>query len=75
MANGELYIVASVSGIYMFPTSKPYLTKNGIFKEYKKQVEASGDETLKVLKAQWIDADFDQYVELKIQSQEGNHDE
>lgn len=61
----ECYIVASVHGVYMYPTSKPYLSKNGVINQYKKQVEITGDKNLKILKAQWVNADFDQYLQLK----------
>ena len=55
----EVYIIAHTSGVYMYPaTRKVYKTKNGVMKEYKKLVEQGSREGLKVLKAQWVQADF-----------------
>lgn len=55
----EVYIIAHTSGVYMYPaTKKVYKTKNGVLKEYKKLVEQGSREGLKVLKAQWVEADF-----------------
>ena len=33
---------------------------------YKKAFEETGDKNLRVLKAQWVDADFDEYYQTKI---------
>lgn len=55
----EVYIIAHTGGAYMYPASKKvYKTKNGVMKEYKKLVEQGSREGLKVLKAQWVEADF-----------------
>ena len=55
----EVYIIAHTSGVYMYPaTRKVYKTKNGVLKEYKKLVEQGSRDGLKVLKAQWVEADF-----------------
>jgi len=55
----EVYVIAHTSGDYMYPASrKVYKTKNGVFKEYKKLVEQGRRDGLKVLKAQWVEADF-----------------
>ena len=63
--SNEAYIVATVSGIYMYSASKIYKTKKGVMNAYKKEVEETGDKNLRVLKAQWVDADFDQYLQYK----------
>lgn len=58
----EAYIIAHTSGVYMYPASKKvYKTKNGVLKEYKKLVEQGSREGLKVLKAQWVEADFKEW--------------
>lgn len=58
----EAYIIAHTSGVYMYPASKKvYKTKNGVMKEYKKLVEQGSREGLKVLKAQWVQADFEEW--------------
>ena len=55
----EAYIIAHTSGVYMYPaTRKVYKTKNGVMKEYKKLIEQGSREGMKVLKAQWVEADF-----------------
>lgn len=55
----EVYVIAHTSGDYMYPASrKVYKTKNGVLKEYKKLVEQGRRDGLKVLKAQWVEADF-----------------
>ena len=55
----EVYIIAHTSGVYMYPaTRKVYKTKNGVLKEYKKLVEQGSRDGMKVLKAQWVEADF-----------------
>ena len=55
----EVYIIAHTSGVYLYPTTrKVYKTKNGVLKEYKKLVEQGSRDGLKVLKAQWVEADF-----------------
>ena len=63
--NADIYMVAYVSGVYMYPASKPYKTKKGVIKAYKKAVEETGSKDLRILKAQWVDADFDEYIQLK----------
>ena len=40
--------------------------KKGIMNAYKKAFEETGDKNLRVLKAQWVDADFDEYYQTKI---------
>lgn len=58
----EAYIIAHTSGVYMYPASrKVYKTKNGVMKEYKKLIEQGSREGLKVLKAQWVQADFEEW--------------
>ena len=55
----EAYIISHTSGVYMYPaTRKVYKTKNGVLKEYKKLVEQGSRDGMKVLKAQWVEADF-----------------
>lgn len=55
----EVYVIAHTSGDYMYPASrKVYKTKDGVLKEYKKLVEQGRRDGLKVLKAQWVEADF-----------------
>lgn len=55
----EVYVIAHTSGDYLYPASrKVYKTKNGVLKEYKKLVEQGRRDGLKVLKAQWVEADF-----------------
>lgn len=55
----EVYVIAHTSGVYMYPASnRVYKTKNGVLKEYKKLVEQGSRDGLKVLKAQWVEADF-----------------
>ena len=58
----DAYIIAHTSGVYMYPASKKvYKTKNGVLKEYKKLVEQGSRDGLKVLKAQWVQADFEEW--------------
>lgn len=64
--NDKAYMVATVSGVYMFPVSKIYKTEKGVMNAYKKAFEETGDKNLRVLKAQWVDADFDEYYQTKI---------
>jgi len=55
----EVYSIAHTSGPYMYPaTKKVFKTKNGVMREYEKLVEQGSREGLKVLKAQWVEADF-----------------
>ena len=61
----KAYMVASVSGRYMFQVSKIYRTEKGVMNAYKKAIEETRDENLRVLKAQWVDADFNQYTQYK----------
>lgn len=61
----KAYMVASVSGKYMFQVSKIYRTEKGVMNAYKKAMEETRDENLRVLKAQWVDADFNQYINYK----------
>lgn len=63
--NSKAYMVAAVSDIYMFPMSKIYKTEKGAIKAYKKAFEETGDRDLRILKAQWVDADFDEYHQTK----------
>ena len=58
----DAYIIAHTSGVYMYPASKKvYKTKNGVMKEYNKLIEQGSREGLKVLKAQWVQADFEEW--------------
>ena len=70
----KAYMVATISGVYMVPVSKIYKTEKGVMEAYKKAVEETKDENLRVLKARWIDADFDQYLQYKtlIESERGS---
>ena len=62
----EVYIIAHTSGVYMYPaTKKVYKTKNGVLKEFRKMVQQGEREGLEILKAQWVGADFEEYVEFK----------
>ena len=62
----EVYIIAHTSGVYMYPaTRKVYKTKNGVLKEFRKMVQQGEREGLEILKAQWVGADFEEYVEFK----------
>lgn len=64
--SSEYYIVASVSGVHIYKTSSVYKTKSGVIEEYKRQIEVTGSkDTIRILKANWVDADFDQYIQLK----------
>lgn len=62
----EVYIIAHTSGVYMYPaTKKVYKTKNGVLKEFRKMVQQGEREGLEILKAQWVVADFEEYVGFK----------
>lgn len=62
----DVYIIAHTSGVYMYPaTKKVYKTKNGVLKEFRKMVQQGEREGLEILKAQWVGADFKEYVEFK----------
>ena len=62
----NVYLVAHTSGPYTFPAShRVFKTERGVLKEYKKLREQGIREDLSVLKAQWVEADFDEYVEAK----------
>ena len=66
----DVYIIAHTSGVYMYPaTKKVYKTKNGVMKEYMRLVEQGSREGLKVLKAQWVEADFKEYVGFKEETE------
>ena len=66
----EVYIIAHTSGVYMYPaTKKVYKTKNGVMKEYMKLVEQGSRDGLKVLKAQWVEADIEEYEEFKEETE------
>ena len=66
----DVYIIAHTSGVYMYPaTKKVYKTKNGVMKEYMKLVEQGSREGLKVLKAQWVEADIEEYEEFKEETE------
>lgn len=65
MSSSKAYMVAAVSDIYMFPVSKIYKTERAVVEAYKKEFEETGDKNLKILKAQWVEADFDQYHQTK----------
>ena len=61
----DVYLVAHVHGIYMFPaTRKVFKTEKAVLKEYD-QLKEAGHEDLKILKAQWVEADFVEYEKLK----------
>ena len=60
----NVYVVAHTSGSYMFPASRRvFKTERGVLKEYKKIREQGIRENLSILKSQWVEADFDEYVE------------
>ena len=62
----NVYVVAHTSGSYMYPaTKKVFKTEKDVLKEYEKIREQGIREDLSVLKAQWVEADFDEYVEAK----------
>ena len=62
----NVYVVAHTSGSYMYPaTKKVFKTEKAVLKEHEKIREQGIREDLSILKAQWIEADFDEYVEAK----------
>ena len=62
----NVYVIAHTSGSYMYPaTKKAFKTEKAVLKEYEKIREQGIREDLSILKAQWIEADFDEYVEAK----------
>ena len=62
----NVYLVAHTSGPYTFPAShRVFKTERGVLKEYKKIREQGIRENLSILKAQWVEADFDEYVKVK----------
>ena len=62
----NVYVVAHTSGTYMYPAShRVFKTERGVLKEYKKLREQGIRENLSILKSQWVEADFDEYVEAK----------
>ena len=64
----NVYVVAHTSGSYMYPTTKKvFKTEKAVLKEYEKIREQGIKEDLSILKAQWIEADFDEYVEAKME--------
>ena len=64
----NVYVIAHTSGSYMYPaTKKVFKTEKAVLKEYEKIREQGIREDLSILKAQWIEADFDEYVEAKIE--------
>ena len=64
----NVYVVAHASGSYMYPaTKKVFKTEKAVLKEYEKIREQGIREDLSILKAQWIEADFDEYVEAKME--------
>lgn len=69
--SANAYMVATVSGVYMFPVSAIYKTKKGVINAYKKAYEETGDKNLRILKAQWVNADFDEYIQLKMLYESG----
>ena len=67
----NVYVVAHTSGSYMYPTTKKvFKTEKAVLKEYEKIREQGIRENLSILKAQWIEADFDEYVEAKKEEEE-----
>ena len=64
----KIYIIAHTRGAYMYPTSKKiYKTEDGALKEFEKLQEQGIREGLEILKAQWVSADFDEYVKIKME--------
>ena len=62
----NVYEVAHTRGSYMIPaTEKVFKTEKSVLKEYEKILEQGIREDLSILKAQWVEADFDEYVEAK----------
>lgn len=62
----NVYVVAHTSGTYMYPAShRVFKTEKGVIKEYKKLHEQGIRENLSILKAQWVEADFDEYIKVK----------
>ena len=62
----NVYVVAHTSGSYMFPASRRvFKTERGDLKEYKKLHEQGVRENLSILKAQWAEADFEDYTKVK----------
>ena len=62
----NVYLVAHTSGPYTFPAShRVFKTEKAVLKEYEKIREQGIREDLSILKAQWIEADFDEYEEAK----------
>lgn len=67
----HVYVVAHTSGIYMFPASKKvFKTEKAVINEYKKLHEQGVRENLSILKAQWVEADFDEYVKIKMEERD-----
>ena len=62
----NVYLVAHTSGTYMFPAShRVFKTERGVLKEYKKIREQGIRENLSILKAKWVESDFDEYLKVK----------
>ena len=62
----NVYVIAHTSGSYMYPaTKKVKKKKKAVLKEYEKIRKQGIKEDLFILKAQWIEADFDEYEEAK----------
>ena len=62
----NVFIIAHTSGAYMYPASKKVCkTENGALKEFERISEQGIRENLSILKAQWVEADFDEYVKVK----------
>lgn len=62
----NVYVVAHTRDIYMFPASRQvFKTEKAVINEYKKLYERGKHENLSILKAQWVEADFDEYEQLK----------
>ena len=62
----NVYVIAHTSGSYMYPATKEvFKTEKAVLKKYEKIREQGIREDLSILKAQWIEADFDEYVEAK----------
>ena len=64
----NIYILAHTSGVYMYPASKKvYKTENGALKGFEELRKQGAREGLEILKAQWVSADFDEYVKIKLE--------
>ena len=62
----NIYIVAHTSGTYMYPASKKiFKTEKAVINEYKKLHNQGIRENLSILKAQWIEVNFEDYTKVK----------